>query len=454
MDMKKTTIDIASFGASENGQDDNSAAFAAALLAVKVAGGGTLRVGPGVWRTGPVELFSRTTLLLEEGAVLSFIPEAERYRPVFTRWEGVICYGMHPLIFADGQEQVGITGKGSIDGSGAVWWDTYRTKRRLGQHSPVTPLEKELGALNGDFENLPSGGGGRNTQFLRPPMVQFHKCKDVLVEGVSLINSPFWTLHPLFCDTVVIRNITIANPHDAPNTDGMDIDSCRNVLIEGCHVAVGDDGICLKSGSGEDGIRAKAPTSGVLVRNCTVKDGHGGIVIGSETAAGIFDVMVEDCTFQGTDRGIRIKTRRGRGGQIRDLSFRNLTMENNLCPLAINMFYRCGANLSDGFFSAEAMPTGPTTPSIKNIHISGLRASGCRASAGFIAGLPESPIENLSISGCEFSTDESSTASPGESDMYLGIPEVQGKSFRLLNVKEPAFSGVTIRGPKEAFIYG
>ncbi|GHU85577.1 polygalacturonase [Spirochaetia bacterium] len=453
------TIDIASFAASGGttgggGQKDNSAAFSAALDALKKAGGGVLRVGPGIWRTGPVELFSNTTLLLEEDAVLTFIPEPERYRPVYSRWEGVTSYCMHPLIFADGQERVSITGKGSIDGSGAVWWDIYREKRRLGQQTPQTALEKELGALNGHYENLPSGGGGRNTQFLRPPLIQFHKCTEVLFDGIHLINSPFWTLHPLFCDTVVIRNVTITNPHDAPNTDGIDIDSCRNVLIEGCNIGVGDDGICLKSGSGEDGIRVNRPTSAVKVQQCTVKDGHGGIVIGSETAAGIFDVNVEDCTFRGTDRGIRIKTRRGRGGNIRDLHFRNLTMENNLCPLAINMFYRCGAALSDGFFTQDFLPAGPTTPSIKNITISGLWASGCRASAGFIAGLPESPIENLSISGCEFSTDETSSASPDESEMFLGLPPVQGKSFRLLNVKEPVFSGVTVRGPREAFIYG
>jgi polygalacturonase len=185
-----------------------------------------------------------------------------------------------------------------------------------------------------------------------------------------------------------------------------------------------------------------------------VQDGHGGIVIGSETAAGIFNVTAENCAFKGTDRGIRIKTRRGRGGQIQDLSFHNLVMENNLCPLAINMYYRCGADLSDGFFSLESQPVTAATPAIKNISISDIRAIGCKASAGFIAGLPESPIENLSISNCDFSTDECSPVNPDESDMFLGLPPVQEKSFRILNAKDPAFSAVTIRGPKEAFIYG
>ncbi|GHU87164.1 polygalacturonase [Spirochaetia bacterium] len=446
-------LDIASFGAAGNGQQDNSASFAVALGSLKDSGGGTLRVGKGIWRTGPMELFSHTMLSLDEGAVISFIPEPERYVPVFSRWEGVECYCMHPLIFSSGQTNVGITGKGRIDGSGLIWWNMLQEKRKRGQNGPETDTEKKFAALNSKYTSQPSGGGGRGMQFLRPPLVQFYKCSDVLIEGVTLNNSPFWTLHPLYCDKLTIRDIVITNPADAPNTDGIDIDSCRNVLIEGCRIGVGDDGICLKSGSGEDGIRVNKPTSNITVRNCTVQDGHGGIVIGSETAAGIFDVTAEDCVFKGTDRGIRIKTRRGRGGQIRNLSFRNLIMENNLCPLAINMFYRCGAELADGFFSLENQPVTATTPAIKNISISNIRASGCKASAGFIAGLPESPIENLSINNCNFSTDESSPVNPDESDMFLGLPPVQEKSFRILNAKEPDFSGVTIRGPREAFIY-
>ena len=184
-----------------------------------------------------------------------------------------------------------------------------------------------------------------------------------------------------------------------------------------------------------------------------IEDGHGGIVIGSETAAGVYEVLTEDCLFRGTDRGIRIKTRRGRGGKIHDLEFRNLTMENNLCPFAINMFYRPGAALTDGYFTQSALPVNAATPSIKNIRISDIKASGCRASAGFIAGLPESPVENVTINRCEFSTDERSGVSPDESDMFLGIPAITEKSIRLLNVKNIQFNEVNVRGPLEAFIY-
>ncbi|MDR2433058.1 MAG: glycoside hydrolase family 28 protein [Treponema sp.] len=441
------------FGARGDGQTDNSRAFAAALGTLKEAGGGTLRVERGVWRTGPVEIFSRTTLYLEEGAVISFIPEPERYGPVYTRWEGVCCYAMRPCLFSSGQERITVAGKGGFDGNGQVWWDLLREKRRRGQRRPETPAERELARLNQGFENQPGGGGGRNIQFLRPPLAQFLNCRDVRLEDIGLINSPFWTLHPVFCEGLGIKGISIVNPPDAPNTDGIDIDSCGDVKIEGCRISVGDDGIALKSGAGEEGVKVGKPCRNVVVRGCVVENGHGGIVIGSETAGGIFQVLAEDCLFRGTDRGIRVKTRRGRGGEIRDMEFRNITMENNLCPLVINMYYRCGADLSDGFFSPDPLPVNQMTPSIKNIRFSGLRASGCRASAGFIAGLPESPVEHLVMNQCEFSTDEQSGVSPGEADMFLGIPETGEKSFRLLHVRNLECNGVHIQGPAEAFIY-
>jgi polygalacturonase len=253
---------------------------------------------------------------------------------------------------------------------------------------------------------------------------------------------------------VEISGVTIVNPHDAPNTDGIDIDSCEGVLVQDCVIDVGDDGIALKSGSGPDGLRVNRPTRDVTVRNCTVKAGHGGIVIGSETAGGIGRVLAEDCSFLGTDRGIRIKSRRGRGGEIADLEFRKLVMVDNLCPIAINMFYRCGAAPEDTrLFSQFPEPFGPETPVVRNILISGIRASGCRASAGFIAGLPESPVENLTIEDSVFCTDEQSGIEPDESELYRGIAAVDTKSFRILNAKNIRFRDVQVQGPAEPFLY-
>jgi polygalacturonase len=448
-----TEYNIVSFGGRGDGAADNSGAFKTALETIAAADGGVLRVEKGNWLTGPLELFSHTTLILDEGAVIAFIPEPERYAPVRTRWEGIECYAMHPCVFAAGRQEIAITGKGVLDGGGLFWWETLREKRRRGQSIPETPEELELARLNPGYETQPGGGGGRGIQFLRPPLVQFLNCADVRLEGITLRNSPFWTLHPVYCRGLAVSGVNIKNPADAPNTDGIDIDSCEEVLVEKCHVTVGDDGIALKSGSGEDGIRVGKPCRRVTVRGCTVEDGHGGIVIGSETAAGVSDVLAEDCLFRGTDRGIRIKTRRGRGGQIHDLVFKNLSMENNLCPLSINMYYRCGANIEDGFFSREALPISPGTPLIKNISVSDITATGCRASAGFIAGLPESPVERISLERCLFSVDGQSGVSPQESDMFLGLPPVEEKSIRLLNIKDAEFKEVQVTGPAETFIY-
>ncbi|MCL2878756.1 MAG: glycoside hydrolase family 28 protein, partial [Treponema sp.] len=415
--------------------------------------GGVLRVEPGIWQTGPLELFSGTTLILEEGAVISFIPDFSRYGPVWTRWEGVECYAMHPCLFASGQKNISIMGSGVLQGNGQKWWKMAERKKGSPLREPETDLEKKFAALNPDYKNQPSGGGGRDFQFLRPPLVQFFNCTDVSIDGITFWKSPFWTVHTVFCTNVSLRKLIISNPADAPNTDGIDVDSCENTEILNCYITTGDDGIVLKSGSGADGLRAAKPCRHVTVRGCEVFFGHGGIVIGSETAAGISDVLVDNCRFNNTDRGIRIKTRRGRGGCIENLIFRNLVMKDNLCPLAINMFYKCGADNDGRLFSQDKLPVDVTTPVIRNISITNINASGCRASAGFVAGLPESPVVNLTISQSEFRTDEDSGVSPDESEMFLGLVPANGKGIRFVNVKNPVVEDVRVHGPEEIFIY-
>ena len=411
-------------------------------------------MGPGVWSTGPVELFSGCTLVLAEGAVVSFIPEPARYRPVPSRWEGIECHAMHPCVFASGQHDVAVIGRGCIDGNGGVWWRLFREKQLAAQDGPVSDIEKALAMLNQGYDGQPGGGGGRATQFLRPPAIQFYNCRNVTIQDITVRNSPFWTIHPVYCENLEISGVTITNPQDAPNTDGIDIDSCTGVLVQDCVISVGDDGIALKSGSGADGLRVNRPTRDVTVRNCTVGAGHGGIVIGSETAGGIQQVLTEECRFIGTDRGIRIKSRRGRGGKIADLVFRNIVMEDNLCPVTINMYYRCGASPDDSqLFSLTPQPLDSGTPSIGNIQISGVYATGCRASAGFIAGLPEVPVENLTIEDSVFCTNEQSGVKADESEMCLGIPVVGVKSFRVLNTREPRFRNVQVIGPAQPFLY-
>lgn len=441
------TVTIGEFGGRGDGHTDNSKAFDAAFSSLKRAGGGTLKVNRGVYLTGPIELFNNTTLELAQGAVLQFLPDVRRYPPVLTRWEGIVCFGMHPLIFAKDARNIVLKGGGTIDGDGAPWWASIRHKKSVHQSGPVEPIEIALAEYNKDLVDQPSGGGGREMQFLRPPLVQFFQCSNISIEGLTFRNSPFWTIHPVFSDHVTIRDVFIQNPPDAPNTDGIDIDSCTDVSVEHTTVDVGDDCIAIKAGAGERGLREGKPSKGVNIRNCLFKQGHGGVVIGSETAGGISEVSVEDCRFEGTDRGVRIKTRRGRGGTVAHLRFSNLTMESVLCPVAINMYYRCGAN-PDGkaeLFSLAPRPVNALTPHFRNIEISGLEAQHCRASAGFIAGLPEAPIECFTMERCRIGMARHGMVPASESEMFEGIPETGSRGIRIRHAA-CRFHDVTVTG--------
>lgn len=446
-------LNLKDFGAKPDGVFNNGEAFKTAFEEIAKNGGGKLTVDAGNWLTGPIDIPSDTTLELAEGAELSFLTDPNLYPPAFTRWEGVECYAMHALVRSSDTKNVKITGKGTLNGNGKSWWDLAHAKRNT-QNSPIESYELALAKLNPGYENQPGGGGGRQSQFLRPCFVEFINCENVTVEGIKIIDSPFWTVHPLYVKNLTLNKLHIENPYEAPNTDGIDVDSCTDVKITDCFVSVGDDGICIKSGSGPDGIRINRPTVGVEIKGCTVRNAHGGIVIGSETAAGMSGIHASDCDLSGTDRGIRIKSRRGRGGDINDIELRNLVMNDTLCPIAMNMYYKCGiTDVNAPEFSLEKQEITSETPRIHNVKIVGCKGTGCKASAGFIVGLPERPIENLEIRDCHFVTDETSDCSPMESDMFYGLPEVSVKSFRVRNAPGAKFENVTIEGPKENFIY-
>ena len=446
-------LNLKDFGPKPDGVFNNGEAFKTAFEEIAKNGGGKLLVESGKWVTGPIDIPSDTTLELAEGAELSFLTDPNLYPPAFTRWEGVECYAMHALVRSSDTKNVKITGKGTLNGNGKSWWDLAHAKRNT-QNSPIESYELALAKLNPGYENQPGGGGGRQSQFLRPCFVEFINCENVTVEGIKIIDSPFWTVHPLYVKNLTLNKLHIENPYEAPNTDGIDVDSCTDVKITDCFVSVGDDGICIKSGSGPDGIRVNRPTVNVEVKGCTVRNAHGGIVIGSETAAGMSGIHASDCDLSGTDRGIRIKSRRGRGGDINDIELRNLVMNDTLCPIAMNMYYKCGiTDVNAPEFSLEKQEITSETPRIHNVKIVGCKGTGCKASAGFIVGLPEMPIDNLEIRDCHFTTDESSDCSPMESDMFYGLPEVSVKSFRVRNAPGAKFENVTIEGPKENFIY-
>ena len=436
------------FSGKADGVWDNSAAFASALAHIAEAGGGTLSVSSGTWLTGPIELCDNCTLELAEGACIKFVADFTRYKPVWTRWEGVDCYAMQPCIQARNRTNVVITGQGTIDGGGDPWWDYRNAIKAQTDRGPQTELEKMFAGLNPDYLKQPGGGGGRGSQFLAPPTIQLYRCEDCRIEGITVVDSPFWTIHPVYCSRLEIRNVTVRNPYEAPNTDGLDIDSCRDVIVEDCFFDVGDDAIALKSGSGADGIRVGVPTRNVSIARCTVQRAHGGIVVGSETAAGIYHVSGTDCTFIDTDRGIRIKTRRGRGGHVEDLTFTGIRMENTLCPIAINMYYRCGVSPDEGDtpFSLHAIEIGEATPKIRRVTVRNLHATGSRASAGFFVGLPESPITDLHLVGCHIDTRTHEPVPTEDSEMYDGLPLAAGRGMRFRHCSGVRLEDVHVEG--------
>lgn len=419
-------VSIVEFGADPSAID-NSVAFSRAFEKE----GSCITVPAGVWNCGPITLKSYSHLHLEKGCIIKFTDDENYYQPVYSRWEGVRCWCMHPCLYSENAENVKITGEGTFDGSGQLWWDKLWEKKK-NNSEPTSPLEKKLAELNPDYKSQPGGGGGRVSQFLRPPLVQFNNCKNVELSGVTLTNSPCWTVHPTFSKGVLIDGVTIRNPFDSPNTDAIDIDSCSGVHVRGCNISVGDDGICVKSGSGKDGVECSIPTTDVLVEKCYVESAHGGVVVGSETAAGIRDIEFIDCRFVGTDRGVRIKTRRGRGGHIENIKIRNIDIEGCLCPIAFNMYYCCGTDESWPF-DLEKRPVDDTTPDIKNVLIENIRAVDCNSSAGFIVGLPEAVIDNVIIRNCNIKISEKPQSTTDKAEMYRGLPFVENRGIRIRN---------------------
>ena len=368
-------------------------------------------------------------IIFEDGAVLSMIPSVRLYRPCFTRWEGVDCYGFHPCFLIHDTSDVEISGNGIIEGNGSWWWETAEKKRNI-QMEPVTDEEKELATLNPGFREMEGGGGGRESQFLRPDLFQIYNCRNISVSDITLQNSPFWTLHPVYSSSLDISSVSVRNPYDSPNTDGINIDSCHGVRVHGCTVDVGDDGISMKSGCNESGIRRALPTHDVEVCGCTVLHAHGGIVIGSDSSGGVHDVSVHDCRFIGTDRGVRLKTRRGRGGDVHDISISDIDIDGCLAAFTVNMYYRCGAYNPDDF-SLNPRPVTERTPHIHDIVLRRIKARGCKSMIGFIAGLPESRADGIIIEDSSFSLASSGLESSAAAEMYSGLPEYDFRGVRI-----------------------
>lgn len=392
-DIPAREFDIRKYGAREGGEFKNTVAIRAAMEEAANAGGGVVVIPPGKWLTGAIRLENNVALHLGRGAELLFSREPADYLPVvFSRHEEIECYKYSSFIYAEGRKNIAITGEGILNGQGEPWWKL----KEEGKESEK--LLYEMGGADVPVANRVFDG--KDGRALRPAFFQPMHCTNVLVAGVKFRYGAMWTIAPTYCESVIIKNVTVITSGEngrTPNGDGVDVSSCRNVLIENCTFDTGDDCIAIKAGRGRDGLRVALPSENVVIRNCTVYHGHGGIVIGSETAGGVRNVYAYGCSFKGTDRMVRIKTARGRGGAIENLWFTDLRGEEiGEEAIHINALYS-GTRLPAGIVSAS-------TPRVRNVSFERIACSSGKGYAVELLGLPEMPIENISFDSLTMST--------------------------------------------------
>jgi len=343
-------------------------------------GGGKVLIPKGDWLTGAIHLKSNVNLHIAEGAVVHFSNDLEDYLPVVhVRCEGVEAYNYSPLIYAPNVENIAVTGSGTLHGHGRWWW------RWAGENNRGNRIEASKVPLE---ERRYGKGGGR--EGMRPTFIVPWKAKNILIEGITLKESPMWNVHPVYSENIIVRGITV-HSLESPNGDGVVPDSCKNVLIEYNHLETGDDAVVIKSGLNEDGLKIGIPSENIVVRNFTARDvrtGSGGIVFGSETSGGIRNIYVHDAYFDGCDRGIRFKTTRGRGNVIENIYIEKVEMKN-IEAQAINF---------NTYYEREA--TGKS-PLFRNVYIKNVRVNGARTAIEMI-GLPEKWLENINIKNAIF----------------------------------------------------
>ena len=384
MNRNRDVRDVREYGAGEGDGDSLDTEAIQSALDDCAGTGGTVTLPPGTYRTAPLRVGDRTTLRVENGAELRFVGDFSEFPTVESRWEGWDQNGFHPCLLLRDATDVTVTGDGVIDGGGSYWWDLVET-----------PPEEFPADLEERLESIRAGHqqDDVSTFTVRPPLLQVYECENVTLSGVTLRNSPFWNTHVVYSEDVTLHDLSIENPADAPNGDGVDVDSSRFVRISDTYINAGDDAICLKSGKDEEGRRVGRPTENVVVTNCTVEAGHGGVVVGSETAGDVRHVTVTNCTFTDTDRGIRIKSTRGRGGTVEDLRFDTVVMRRVACPFVINGYYQTDID-------SDPVPVDESTPAVRDVHFHHITAKEVE-SAAFLTGLPERRFGGITFTDVE-----------------------------------------------------
>ena len=380
----QTWLNVMDFGARKDSTGSNTLAIKKAIASAVNKGGGTIYFPAGKYVTGPIHLKSNITIHIDAGAELHFSDNFDDYLPmVESRWEGTAVTNFSPLFYGNNLENISIQGRGIIDGHGKKWWGYSEVEVK--KQTEDSKWQKEFKRLNKDVL-APDLPGWIERGFLRPPFIQFLNCKNIQIKDIKIQNSPFWTINPQYCDNVTVDGVTIDNP-PSPNTDGINPESCSNVRIANCHISVGDDCITIKSGKDRSGRKINIPAENYTITNCTMLRGHGGVVIGSEMSGGVKNIVISNCIFDGTDRGIRLKTARGRGGVVENIQVSNIVMRD-IRDQAVVMDME--------YAKSEREPISERTPKFRNIYINNL--SGTTNRIGYIRGLEEMPIENVVFS--------------------------------------------------------
>ncbi|MDT8859796.1 glycoside hydrolase family 28 protein [Alkalihalobacillus sp. MEB130] len=460
---------ITNYGAVGDGIFDNTEAIANTINACKKAGGGKVIIPPGVWLTGPIEFINHLNLHIEAGAILLFTKDLNSYPLIVSSFEGEETIRCQSPIDGEFLHDIAITGKGVIDGSGEAWRPVKKCKmteiqwKKLIESGGVVDDEGEIWwptkqALKGAsvIQDLRNSGSKSFEDyepirdFLRPNLVSFRNCQTILIDGPTFQNSPAWCLHPWICEHITIKNITVRNPWYSQNGDGLDIESCQFGLVENCVFDVGDDAICIKSGKDEAGRELGKRCEDIIIRGCQVYSGHGGFVIGSEMSGGVKNITVSDCSFFGTDIGLRFKSKRGRGGIVENISIENIRMANITGEaIVFHMYYEHSG--SEESLKEEAVSI--ETPIFRDIEMKNITCMGCK-NAIILKGLPEMPLANIKFEDVtivsEFGINSSECIGIQFTNVLLGVEK--GPLLTLTNNMNVDLINLQSKSYKETYV--
>jgi len=474
------TVSITDFGAVPDGVTLNTEAFSKAIEDVSAKGGGKVVIPGGLWLTGPVILRSNINFHAEKGALVIFSTDKSLYQLIETSFEGLNTVRCLSPVYGKDLENISFTGEGIFDGSGDAWRPVRKEKVTESQWKNLVisggvvssngkdwfPSQSYMEGLRISNMNVPGPFASieeyeKIKDFLRPVMVSLVNCKKVLIDGPVFQNSPAWCLHPLMCEDVIIRNVTVRNPWYSQNGDGIDIESCRNVLLYDSNFDVGDDAICIKSGKDADGRKRGKPTENIVIRNCVVYHGHGGITIGSEMSGGVRNLSAKGCTFIGTDVGLRFKSNRGRGGVVENIWYSDIDMiDIPTQAISFNLYYgglsaseMIENEITSGSTEGDMPPVTEETPLFRNINIKNVTCRGAMQ-ALYLQGLPELNLQKLTLENINIKADNGLICSDADGLTVKGLKLRTNIDpvLRFLNCKNIRIEKLDIEGEGDALI--